>query len=701
LNIISLTLKIKTMRNLIKQPNLFLLFTFIFLIFQANTKVQAQGGTCTAKVCSAADAAAVPKIDGDPSEWPCILNNPANTKKAYQHDPFNALHIDNQWTGGSSDADVNPSTDWHWVFGNANDKGDIANAGAVLKGCTLYFFGDRGAANGDAQIGFWFFLDDVQPIGTGDVSSGFSGHHTAGDLLIISNFTNGGGTAAPDVYVWTIDAAHPLGYPKLISQAVAKASIATNTGTVNVPDAFINIPNFIDGSNPQCWNFYAKSGDAYPPPLFFEGSVNVCDIYGTVPCFQRFLLETRNSQAVNASLQDFVAGAFSGKTTVFADVTIKTGIEKTTEVTADCPEIFKMNLLQTLTAGLTATSPDAGTTYSWTKSPTDAATSFTFDPITGAATFTVNSLVNLAASYQFIVTGTNGGCIGADTVCIKPGSSCVPCGITGPTSICLGSPANYTLNDALNADFDYTWTNSAGTVLGTNVRSITVTPTAAGTNTVSVSIVSKNKIQTCPGCSASTTVIPIPTVSTRYNAPNCSEKTFTVTVISPTAGLTYTITQSGNSVVYPPQIPTTTANFNFVGLVQGDGYTVTVRDRICTATSSCVDKSAPSPAVATKTVARSSEPYNIVLGSPSKVSAVPNPYTDKIRFNLVSAVSGIGKLELFNLLGQKVVTVFEGYIQAGTELTKEYNAPGGQRNTLIYVFKVGDQRVSGKLIGLK
>ena len=103
---------------------------------------------------------AQPFINGDPSEWPAILNNPANLKKAFRHDPFQSNGIDDQWTGGSADGDAHPNTDWHWVLGNSNDKGDIANAGAILVGTKLFFFGDRAATNGDAQIGFWFFLGD-------------------------------------------------------------------------------------------------------------------------------------------------------------------------------------------------------------------------------------------------------------------------------------------------------------------------------------------------------------------------------------------------------------------------------------------------------------------------------------------------------------------------------------------------------------
>src|SRR5438552_20211 len=66
--------------------------------------------------------AQVPVIDGNPSEWPGILNDTANHKKGFKHDPFNTLHVDNQWTGGSSDADASPAANWHWVLGNSNDK---------------------------------------------------------------------------------------------------------------------------------------------------------------------------------------------------------------------------------------------------------------------------------------------------------------------------------------------------------------------------------------------------------------------------------------------------------------------------------------------------------------------------------------------------------------------------------------------------
>jgi hypothetical protein len=246
-------------------------------------------------------------IDGDPSDWPAVLNNPANTKKAFKHDPFDVLHVDDQWTGGSSDIGVNPNTHWFWANGNSNDKGDIANAGAVLLGTKLYFFGDRTAANGNAQIGFWLFKDDVRPTGDGSSSSPFTGEHVNGDLLILSNFVNGGGNAQPSIYMWAGKTDVNPGGLVLVTDGGLDAGLATNSSVMTVPTGQM--------FNGEMWTFYPKFGETgtYPNPLFFEGYVDLDTLPGEYnACFQSFLLETRNSQSINASLQDLVAGGFSG-----------------------------------------------------------------------------------------------------------------------------------------------------------------------------------------------------------------------------------------------------------------------------------------------------------------------------------------------------------------------------------------------------
>ncbi|MBC5993006.1 Ig-like domain-containing protein [Pontibacter cellulosilyticus] len=218
--------------------------------------------------------------DGNPAGWP--LSGPGTAKIT---DKFNS-NVDDQFTEGSKDGNqINQNA---WALGTANDKGDIINAGAALvDGCVLRFFADRYAVNGDAAIGFWFYKDpniSLNPDGT------FSGTHTDGDILIVVNFVNGGGTAAPVTYIWSSGS--------LVETSVQGCGI-TNTTQMDVPSGL---------------SYQSKSGPAgkYQAGAFFEGYVNLCGS-GIDLCFSRFLVETRNSQSLTASLQDFALGSIDIK----------------------------------------------------------------------------------------------------------------------------------------------------------------------------------------------------------------------------------------------------------------------------------------------------------------------------------------------------------------------------------------------------
>jgi hypothetical protein len=79
-------------------------------------------------------------------------------------------------------------------------------------------------------------------------------------------------------------------------------------------------------------------------------------------------------------------------------------------------------------------------------------------------------------------------------------------------------------------------------------------------------------------------------------------------------------------------------------------------------------------------------------------TAYPNPYNDKVRFTMQSPVSGQGSLEVFNMLGQRLATIYQGFIEAGKTRVVEFNVPDVNRTNLIYYFKVGNQPVTGKLL---
>jgi hypothetical protein len=82
------------------------------------------------------------------------------------------------------------------------------------------------------------------------------------------------------------------------------------------------------------------------------------------------------------------------------------------------------------------------------------------------------------------------------------------------------------------------------------------------------------------------------------------------------------------------------------------------------------------------------------------VTAYPNPFAERVSFIVSSQISGLGSLELYNIAGQKVKTVYQGMINRGTQ-TFEYVVPVDNRSTLIYQLRVKGQVVSGKLLNIK
>jgi hypothetical protein len=102
---------------------------------------------------------------------------------------------------------------------------------------------------------------------------------------------------------------------------------------------------------------------------------------------------------------------------------------------------------------------------------------------------------------------------------------------------------------------------------------------------------------------------------------------------------------------------------------------------------------------ANQETSRQSLSRDIVTGK-VQVNAAPNPFLNRVRFTIESPVSGQGSLEVFNTLGQKVQTVFQGQIDAGTRQI-DFAVPSSVKSNLIYVFRVGEHQVTGKLMNGK
>jgi hypothetical protein len=95
----------------------------------------------------------------------------------------------------------------------------------------------------------------------------------------------------------------------------------------------------------------------YPIGDFFEGKVDLTAL-GLSPCFANFLLETRNSQSITASLQDLTFGSFTTNVDP-PDLTYiePTCIENTFKVQVNNPQVGSSYTLTQLDGNVVTIGP--------------------------------------------------------------------------------------------------------------------------------------------------------------------------------------------------------------------------------------------------------------------------------------------------------------------------------------------------------
>jgi hypothetical protein len=240
--------------------------------------------------------------------------------------------------GGSKDPiDINQ---WAWKdAGGLPDKDNLLHSFAAryttTAGEVLYFGSDRFDNSGDAQQGFWFFQNSIG-LGSNSVGggSGFTGVHKTGDVLVVTDFSNGGTTSTITVYSWdptckktTGSTAGTCGDANL---RIKGTSTNANCASASANDQFCGIVNPSTITMP--WSFTDKSGTPNNGALngeFFEGGVNLTALGLGDRCFASVASETRSSTSTTATLKDFILGQFGAcgsSTTTQSSVTGSTSI---------------------------------------------------------------------------------------------------------------------------------------------------------------------------------------------------------------------------------------------------------------------------------------------------------------------------------------------------------------------------------------
>ena len=224
-------------------------------------------------------------------------------------------------TGGSKD-DLN-TTGWKHKSGAVPDKDELLDAYAARYGDVVYFGADRYDASGAAALGLWFFQEDVGALPGGSFGPG---QHQDGDILILSDFTQGGGITTIRVFAWNgpggtrADPADVNGVLDIIAgtndPSVGIVADCVGPPAVGEPDPFCATVNAL--ATPAPWPFVPKgtAAGSFAPGELYEGGIDLSafpELAGS--CFASFLAETRTSPSVGSQLKDFVGGGFEDCTT--------------------------------------------------------------------------------------------------------------------------------------------------------------------------------------------------------------------------------------------------------------------------------------------------------------------------------------------------------------------------------------------------
>ena len=327
-----------------------------------------------------------------------------------------------------------------------------------------------------------------------------------------------------------------------------------------------------------------------------------------------------------------------------------------------------------------------GFTYSW--SPNNGSLSSV-----SASNPTANP--SSTTTYTVTKTNTSSGCYDTDEVTVTVNNTVVTANAGDDfTKTCILNASGKQIGVASEEGFTYSWSPNDATLSSVSASNPTANPSSTTTYTVT-------KTNTTTGCSDTDEV----TVTVNTNAPDaptfcvvqpslCGPATGSVTIKSP-LGADYQYSIDNGS--------TWQSNALFSNVAAGSvtGIKVKKLSSGCISTAANCDASNCSQSadrLATTTPTESTTQALTAEGQ-TTIKAFPNPFSDNVKFVVNASEGGNGSLEVFNMLGQKIKTVFQGRIHFGAN-TFQVNLPSMKYAQLIYVLRVGDKKVTGKLLQL-
>jgi hypothetical protein len=290
------------------------------LFLQTLLAVHFEGFELDGNISNDADAPVAPPPPGQ-IDWAQIFNSAgvpfdplpagfthAGFKRDFLQNANGSFNTSDPTTYATGSKDTLPISGWQCTrSNNVTSKDDIINAYAVAYRAGgedfLYFGLERDANTGDANVGFWFLQGAVDCNSPGG-STDFTGEHQDGDLLIVSEFSNGGTVSTVNVYRWDGDDATGSLNPVAVAtgddcrtgaQANDEACAAANTaGITGIPWLTSNTRDGV--------------GHALREAEFFEAGLNLTLSGLGGKCFNTFIANTRSSTSLTATIFDYARG---------------------------------------------------------------------------------------------------------------------------------------------------------------------------------------------------------------------------------------------------------------------------------------------------------------------------------------------------------------------------------------------------------
>jgi hypothetical protein len=297
----------------------------------------------------------------------------------------------------------------------------------------------------------------------------------------------------------------------------------------------------------------------------------------------------------------------------------------------------------------------------------------------------VDFTVAAGAGYSITVRNKNGQCVSSGAASGTMGAQPQTPGVPSATVIqptCATATGSITVNSP-DAAITYTLTGPSPAITTQSNTTGIFSGLAPGTYGLTAT---KN------GCTSGS-------VSKTVN-PSLTNPSFTVCLVQPTlcasTGSVTVNATGGSGFTYKLNNGAPQGSNVFSNLASGSVTSITVANSDgCSATVSCANLVQSCPAPGPARISNSQTVESPV--SSTTVKAYPNPFSDRIKFMVTSTVAGNGNLEIYNMMGQKVKTVYQGYIAAGTQVF-ELSMPKQQVANLVYVLRIGDKKMTGKIL---